>query len=346
MATAKKLPSGKWRCLIYIGTENGKRKYKSFTADTKKEAEKKAVNYQADLEDKRDTVREMIDNYIRSKENVLSQTTLRSYLSIKNNLLEDISRIPVKALTSSNVQAWIGSISSGRSPKTVKNAYGLLSAALESYAPEIKLCVKLPQAEKKRSYVPTDNEIKVLMDYLREHDKDMYIACNLAAFGTMRRSEICALTASDVSGNIISVNKAMVLSVNEEWIIKTTKNISSTRDIEMPGFIIDILPKEGRLVNISPSRVSDRFIKYLKRLNMRKFRFHDLRHYSASIMHAIGVPDVYIMERGGWSSDHTLKNIYRGSMDDFSRRFTEMTNDHFSAMQHEMQQTKKEPSIH
>lgn len=45
MATAKKLPSGKYRCLIYVGTENGKRKYKSFTADTKKEAELKATQY-------------------------------------------------------------------------------------------------------------------------------------------------------------------------------------------------------------------------------------------------------------------------------------------------------------
>lgn len=86
-----------------------------------------------------------------------------------------------------------------------------------------------------------------------------------------------ALTADDIKGNVISVNKAMVLSIDGEWIIKTTKNVSSTRDIEMPDFVINMLPKEGRLVNINPSRVSDRFIKYLKRLDMRRFRFHDLR---------------------------------------------------------------------
>ena len=73
---------------------------------------------------------------------------------------------------------------------------------------------------------------------------------------------------------------------------------------------------------------------------MRYFRFHDLRHYSTSIMHAIGVPDVYIMQRGGWSSDMTLKSIYRGAMDDFSRKFTDITNEHFSNMQHEMQHRK------
>ena len=40
MATAKKLPSGKWRALLYDYTDaQGKRHYESFTADTKKEAE-------------------------------------------------------------------------------------------------------------------------------------------------------------------------------------------------------------------------------------------------------------------------------------------------------------------
>ena len=39
MATAKKLQSGNYRCRVYLGKENGKDVYKSFTAPTKKEAE-------------------------------------------------------------------------------------------------------------------------------------------------------------------------------------------------------------------------------------------------------------------------------------------------------------------
>ena len=46
MAKAKKLPSGSWRVLLYVGTdENGKKKRKSITADTKKEAELLAAQY-------------------------------------------------------------------------------------------------------------------------------------------------------------------------------------------------------------------------------------------------------------------------------------------------------------
>lgn len=36
MASAKKLPSGNWRVLKYTGTENGKRKYASYTASPRK----------------------------------------------------------------------------------------------------------------------------------------------------------------------------------------------------------------------------------------------------------------------------------------------------------------------
>lgn len=125
------------------------------------------------------------------------------------------------SLNPPNVQAQIGSISQEHSPKTVKNTYGRLSAALESYVPEKKAFRKASAGRKEKTYVPTDEEIKELMNYLKNYNKDMYIACNLAAFGTMRRSKICALGAKDVKGNVISVNKAMVLSADGEWIIKT-----------------------------------------------------------------------------------------------------------------------------
>ena len=75
----------------------------------------------------------------------------------------------------------------------------------------------------------------------------MEIAVYLAAFGTLRRSEVCALTVDDVHGNTISVNKAMVDKGGDEWIIKTTKTVSSTRKIEMPKFVIDRLPTSALL---------------------------------------------------------------------------------------------------
>lgn len=46
MATAKKLPSGSYRVLLYIGkAADGKRKYKSFTGLSKKDVEYEAAAY-------------------------------------------------------------------------------------------------------------------------------------------------------------------------------------------------------------------------------------------------------------------------------------------------------------
>lgn len=214
------------------------------------------------------------------------------------------------------------------------------------YSPPPYLClppdaffkVKLPQKIIANNYVPSDGDIKKLIAYFAENNRDMLIAVYLAAFGTLRRSEICALTAEDVNGNVIRINKSVVDDAQNHFVTKPTpKTLSSNRYIDMPEFVIKEFPTHGRLVNLSPQTISRRFRNAFEHLDIPRFRFHDLRHYSASIMHAIGVPDVYIMKRGGWQSDTTLKKIYRGSIEDYQKIFTESTLNHFETMQHEMQ---------
>ena len=350
MATAKKLPSGAYRCLVYDYTdENGKRKYKSFTAPTKKEAELLAAQYLNDESRSSTvdlTVKECISRFIKSKENTLSPTTLRGYLSLQKTAFKEIDTRPIKKLNSVDVQTWISNLASQKSPKTVKNIYSLFTASVGMFYPDKTFRVKLPQAIPPDLYVPTDEDIKKVIDYFK-NDLDMTIAIYLAAFGTLRRSEACGLHAEDVDreNNTIHVRRAKVMDANSREFLEkdTTKNTSSNRYVQLPKFVIDILPKEGPLINITPAVVSHRFDNAFLHSEIHKFRFHDLRHYSASIMHAIGVPDVYIMQRGGWSSDHTLKKIYRGSMDDYQQKFTDITNEHFSNMQHEMQHKNKNP---
>ena len=104
----------------------------------------------------------------------------------------------------------------------------------------------------------------------------------------------------------------------------------------MPDYIINKLPKRGKVVNLNPKQLSTRFSNALDDLGLYHFRFHDLRHYAASVMHALGVPDQYIMERGGWSSDGTLKRIYRNVMIDYKAKFTNKMIQHFEHMQEEI----------
>lgn len=343
MAKAKKLPSGSWRCLVYDYTdESGKRRYKSFTSSDpsaagKRDAELQAAKYASAKEETAKgsslTVDQGITSYIKDKSNVLSPSTIRGYYSIQRVLPDTIRHMPIRHINSAVLQSWVNDLSGKATPKTVRNHYALISAIIGYYYPDKTIRVQLPQKQVKNLYVPTDQDIETLISYLKEYDQDMLIAVYLACFGTMRRSEICALTSDDISGCSVVINKAMVYTSEHTWITKPVpKNDSSNRIVELPDFVMSALPAEGPLVSSTPAAISDRFIRIIKRLKLPHIRFHDLRHYSASVMHAIGVPDVYIMQRGGWSSDHTLKTIYRGSMDDFARKYTDQTNAHFQAL--------------
>lgn len=348
MPKAKKLPSGSWRCQVYSHTEEiyqkdgtikKKRVYKSFTClDPSTKGRRKAEQMAADwaagkerLPKSSITVKEAIHRYIEAKEKVLSPSTLRGYKGIEKNYFETIGDILLDNLSQEKIQSWVGTISIGRSAKSVKNAHGLLSSAISMFYPELTLHTQLPQKEKPNLYIPTDNDIKKLLEHVK--GKELEIAIYLAAFGPMRRGEICALESTDIKDNIVTVNKSMVLTPENTWIIKQPKTYASYREIDYPDFVIARLKGiSGRIVKCTPSQLTNRFRTAVEYTDIPFFRFHDLRHYSASIMHAIGVPDVYIMQRGGWRTDNVLKTVYRHTLNDKEQQMNEKANTYFSTL--------------
>lgn len=322
MPKARKLPSGSWRAEVYTGIgQDGKRKYKSFTADTRREAEYLAAEYAAKRkrnakQEKDRTLSEAYARYVEIKSNTISPSTVVEYRHAAGRDFPSLMPLRLSQITQEAVQSAVNIMSADHSPKSVKNAHGLLSAVLKMFAPDIRLTTRLPQSKRPEIHVPTNDEIERLVLSIRGTELEKAVL--LAAFGSLRRSECCALTVDDLTADTVTVNKAMVHALSGGWTIKQPKSRAGYRTLQMPRFVMERLtPRQGtsRIVDLAPVTVTEYFRKALQKYGLPHFRFHDLRHYQASILHAMGVPDKYIMERGGWRTDSTLKNIYQHTMD-------------------------------
>lgn len=351
MATAKKLKSGSWRVRVFshYELEDGirKPKYKSFTSDdssNKGKAKAEGMAAEFSLKRKRErigdfTVAESMKRYIDSKSNVLSPTTINGYKKLEKKAYSSLLDLKTKDLTQEIIQRWTNEYSLGRSPKTVRNAHGFLCSVLAVYEPSLTLSTQLPAPVEPRLYTPSDEDIKALLKHIEGNELEKAVL--LSAFGTLRRAEICGLTNEDINGNIITINKEMTKNLEGEWHIKKLKTPASYREIEYPEFVIEKLKDiEGRLVNVNPDALSNRFKRAIKSSGLPHFRLHDLRHYSASIMHAIGIPDQYIIARGGWKTDRVMKRVYRNVISDEQKKFTDKTNAHFNNLLSDQIDTK------
>lgn len=242
----------------------------------------------------------------------------------------------LEALDNTKLQIWVSDLAGKLSSKTVRNVHGLLSSALDMFAPDFTLKTTLPAKKKPDLYTPSDKDIRKLLEYIS--GKELEIAVLLAAFGPMRRGEICALTSDDIHGNIVNVNKSMVQGPDGAWYTKQPKTYSSYREIEYPPFVIERMKGiSGRIIKATPQQITNRFSRAIHFSGLPHFRFHDLRHYAASIMHAIGVPDQYILQRGGWASDNVMKSVYRNVIDMETAKQNKKILKHFEKVSHEIQ---------
>ena len=342
-----KLPSGNWRARVYTGKVNGRSTYEQFIAPTKKEAEMQAIEFQLELKKNPDllrqrkltdeekevekvnatevkgfgdmTVGEAIDAYINNVEGVLSPSTIRRYRSDRKKFFPGLMDVRLKDLTQPAVQVAVSKDSKKYAAKSIHCAHGLLSAALDVYWPDFQLKTNLPQKVEPDLIIPDSDDVKALLKAIE--GTWLEAAVLLGACAGMRRSEICGLKFSDIDlkKSEIHIRRTMLKDKNGKWVVfEKTKTVKSKREVTLPGFIIERLwnmPRDSEfVVNHVPDTISKMFIRVRNQLGL-KCRLHDLRHYNASIMLALNVPDKYAMERMGYSTPATLKKVYQHTMD-------------------------------
>ena len=290
MATAKRLPSGAYRVRVYSHSKNGKKVYESFTAPTKREAEMMAAAW-ANKKDRRKqsdmTIGEAIAGYIRAKEGVLSPSTIRGYDRMRRNNYSSIENMRLKKVSSEDLQLFVSDCSKKLSPKSVRNIFALLTAAIALYEPDLTFRVTLPTKINKRPVSPSDKDIQALF---KAASPTMKKCIALAAFGGLRRGEICAIEYTDINNGILHVYRDMIQDKVGKWIIKDIpKNSDGIRDVKLPKKVLTLLGDgTGAIITYkNPNSINHTFEKLRNRLNIQ-IRFHDLRHYYASIGAVLG----------------------------------------------------------
>ena len=251
--------------------------------------------------------------YTETKRNVLSERTIREYKKYPDRLPKWFTDMSLYTISQYDIQKCINELSEKLSPKTVRCLHGFISAVFGLFRPEMNISTTLPQNVKNEPIIPQKKAVKKLLQYTDEKAPHFYVGLFLSAYG-LRRSELCALTLNDLKGNVLTISKALVEDENNNWINKTTKTTESTRQIVIPQQIADRIRQQGYIYPFAPQSLGNYLTKAEKELNIEHFSLHKLRHYFVSELSAMGVPDADIMALGGWSSDYTMKRIYRHSL--------------------------------
>lgn len=347
---ANQLPSGNWNIRVRI---NGKRY--SCTGKTKKEVQQKAKELYAGTEAKKRsplTVGDAIDKYIEAKKGTLSPSTVKGYLSIRKNYFKDLMKINLSDLTPADIQLAVSNEAiNGKSAKTIRNAHGLLSAALDEYAPDFKAKTRLPQKQKNEIRIPSEDEMSKIWQAAKGSKYELSIL--FASWMGLRMSEIRGLKFGDVKDGRIHVHTAVVAGpdgdvekgpkteAGDRWIKlpETIAKLISERETELviaklthglsakveqvtvsnSGVKIDAnTPKEVRdavnesyICPFADITIYKNFKNICEKAGVEPCRFHDLRHFAASEAHALGVPDKYAMRRMGHKTDNMLKTVYQ-----------------------------------
>lgn len=328
MAKAQKLPSGSWRIRIGAG-ESGKTV--SFTAPTKKEVEIKAAEYlTGKRHPERRTVEELTKEYIDSRRNILSPSTIKGYECIAGKNLLPISGVRLCDLGKNDIQRWIDQLSVTASPKSVANAFGLLRSVIIYAAGDFDYNVALPKIQKQiRELPPTEKIINAV------RGTDIELPCMLAIWLGLRMSEIRGLRKKDIAGNVLTVSEA-VITVGGEHIRKKTTKTYRARRLRVPEYILaliaEIPPDQEEITRLSAHAIYQKFSRLLQKNEIEHITFHDLRHLNASVMAALGVPEKYAMERGGWSSPSIMREVYQHTFSAQADAVADQMDDYFNSI--------------
>lgn len=196
--------------------------------------------------------------------------------------------------------------------------------------------VKAPKVERKKSLYYDDKQLVELFKAIEKEPMKYKLAIYLTIDTGLRLGEVSGLEWNDIdfNNNTLDVNKQRQYISEYGIIEKEPKSGSGIRNITISDKIINMLKEykteqdtnrlklkelwecnntifvheDGK--SLFPSRLSIWFNSFLKKNNLPKITFHQLRHTNASILMSEGVDIVTLSQRLGHADKSITLNTY------------------------------------
>lgn len=322
----RQLPSGSWFIQLRLNgvsipvTASKKADCRHTAELIKAEYENGKTSYtkKADV-----TLGEAVDRYIRDRKDSRSPATIYGYQNIRNNYFQSVIDKPIK-----RIKNWQSLIDQevNHSPKSIKNAWGLICSVLKDCGLSVPKDIKLPQADNNEHAFFSPDEINTFIAAVK--GKSCEIPA-LLGLHSLRRSEIAGLTWDDIDFDdgtlgMIHVRRTVVPTrvktdsdkEKMSFIEKDTcKTVDSNREVpifipQLREALESVEDKSGKVCKYNPNSLFDMINRICEQNGLPKVGMHGLRHSFASLAYNIGLSEKETMLIGGWSDYRTMIDIY------------------------------------
>jgi integrase len=339
----------RWVVQMSMGFDgDGKRIRKRVYANSKKEAQEelRKLQNQADAGRVPDagtmTVGDLLTTWLAAMKASWADGTYVSHEQhVRNHIRPPLGSIRLKGLFALHVQNLMKSMEEKEVSAAMRRHVLVTLRAALAYAVKMNYTavnaaafVPLPAKPKHKSEGITPDEIATFVE-AAAGDR-LYAMYLLGIDGGLRQGELLGLNWKDVDleRGTVRVNKSLE-EVKGELKIKSPKNKASERTVKLSPMTIEALSEhrkgmlgEGHCTPDTPVFCGSRrgqwlrksdvyrhsFSPILKRAGL-KFRFHDLRHASASLLLAGGVDLKTVQSRLGHSAAAITLDIYAHAID-------------------------------
>ena len=358
----RKRKDGKWEARYTLGVHpgTGKQIRKSVYGNSQAEVVKKLKQISVSIDEGTYTepcklsVGSWMDIWIKDYLGSVKPFTVRSYSDhVKNHIKPRLGAVSLQKLTAPMVQSFYNEkLSSGLSPKTIKNLHGVLHSSLKQ-AVQIgylrsnptEAC-KLPRIEKKELNIMSEEDLALFVKEIEGHKfENLYY---VTLFTGMRQGEVMGLTwdCIDFENGVILINKQLQKEkkIGGKYILAPLKNDKS-RKITAASLVMEVLRKERKkqienrikvgslwhnkenLVftnelgeHLAHGTIYKNFKKIVKKLGLDHIRFHDLRHSYAVASLQSGDDVKTVQENLGHHTAAFTLDVYGGVTENMKKK--------------------------